>query len=139
MLCSVMTDDTKSMADIVRDSTANVLKKVDEQVPLYVRMNMEMSRAYHQLVESLLEYNYSLERALPKAPSDQVVPWTAEAAIRMYSGTLMAQAEMCGGFMKWYPQAYVSIMTALDHTVRNYTKMADATASHNADMAGDKR
>jgi hypothetical protein len=121
-------DGTRSMADVLKDSTSSVMKKIDAQVPLYIRMNTEMYREHNRLAESLLEAGYSLERMGPNAPLRQEVRWAMEMGIRLYAKTVMAQAEMCGVFLKWYPHAYVSTLKSFDQAMRNWTRIIGSQA-----------
>ncbi len=117
-------DDTRSMTDVLKDSTTKVMKKIDAQVPLYVRMNSSIYREHNRLAESLLEAGYSLERMGMGSPLHQEARWAAEMGIRLYAKTMMVQAEMCGQFLRWYPQTYISALRSFDQVVRNWVRMA---------------
>ena len=119
-----MADDTRSMTDVLKDSTTKVMKKIDAQVPLYVRMNSSIYREHNRLAESLLEAGYSLERMGMGSPLRQEARWAAEMGIRLYAKTMMVQAEMCGQFLRWYPRVYVSALRSFDQVVRNWVRMA---------------
>ena len=112
------------MTDVLKDSTTKVMKKIDAQVPLYVRMNSSIYREHTRLAESLLEAGYSLERMGMGSPLRHEARWAAEMGIRLYARTMMVQAEMCGQFLRWYPQMYVSALRSFDHMVRNWVRMA---------------
>ena len=112
------------MTDVLKDSTTKVMKKIDAQVPLYVRMNSSIYREHNRLAKSLLEAGYSLERMGMGSPLRQDVRWAAEMGIRLYAKTMMVQAEMCGQFLRWYPQMYISALRSFDQVVRNWVRMA---------------
>ena len=114
--------------DVLKDSTTKVMKQIDAQVPLYVRMNSEIYREHNRLAESLLEVGYSLERIGVGASLRQEARWAVDAGIRMYAKTVMVQAEMYGEFLKWYPQMYVSMLRSFDQAMRNWVRMAQPKA-----------
>ncbi|MCE2508958.1 MAG: hypothetical protein J4G04_06650 [Nitrosopumilaceae archaeon] len=119
-----MADGTRSMTDVLKDSTSKVMKTIDAQVPLYVRMNSSIYREHNRLAESLLEAGYSLERMGIGVPLGQEVRWAADMGIQLYAKTMMAQAEMYGEFLKWYPQVYVSALRSFDQAMKNWVHMA---------------
>ena len=119
-----MAGGTHSITDVLKDSTTKVMKKIDAQVPLYVRMNSEIYRENNRLAKSLLEAGYSLERMGTGAPLRQEARWAMDTGIRLYAKTVMVQAEMYGEFLKWYPRMYVSVLRSFDRAMRNWVRTA---------------
>lgn len=116
------------MTDVLKDSTTKVMKKIDAQVPLYVRMNSEIYREHNRLAKSLIEAGYSLERMGVGAPLRQETRWAVDTGIRLYAKTMIVQAEMYGEFLKWYPRVYVSTLRSFDQAMRNWVRMAHPEA-----------
>lgn len=118
-----MAGEEQSVYDIARENTSKVMAKIDSQIPFYVKMQSDMYRRYRQMVDDLLEAGYALERIGLEVPfRGEYGRLATSTAARVYSGTVLAQLDVYGEFLKWYVQANRQNMRASEKVFRRFIR-----------------
>ena len=117
-----MSGDVPTTVDVMKENAVRVMEKIDSQIPLYVKMSSDMYREHNSLLEHFFKAAYSLERTELEMFFSAWKSGTAEPWIRSYTNAVMAQAELAGGFLKWYPQMYVLTLKFLDKSLQDYVR-----------------
>ena len=121
--------------DIIKENTERIMKKLDSQVPLYVKMHSDLYRAHNRLTENFFKAAYALEQAELDMLFSGRVPEAVEPWIRMQTNTAVSQIELAGLFLKWCPQMYVLTLKFLDQALQNYVR-AVSTSFQNGKTPG---
>lgn len=114
------------MTDIINNNTKNVMKKIDKQVPLYVKMNADMYRANNRLIETFIEACSNMERLIPVNIMQKDFIWMLEVQARFLSDMAMARASMFESFLRMYPQMYVYTIKHVEQVMRSWTQATEA-------------
>ena len=121
-----MSGDTVTTVDIMKENTERIIKKLDSQVPLYIKMNSDLYTAHNRLLENFFKAAYALEKAEIDMLFDGRVPEIVEPWIRMQANVTVSQIELAGMFLKWCPQMYVLALKFLDQALQNYVQFITA-------------
>lgn len=132
-----MSENESTTVDIVKENTARILEKIDSQVPLYVKMHSDLYRAHNRLLENTFKAAYSLERAELDLFIHARVPEVTEPWIRLHANAVVAQIELAGEFLKWYPQMYVLALKFLDRALQNYVRAICASTGDSEASGSD--
>ncbi len=112
-------------SDIVKDNAARVMKKIDTQIPLYVKMYSDLYREYMRIIEDTFEAGHTLELAKTnKLPQNQLSKDIVEYNIRTYSNAVLMGLDMYGEYLKWYSDIRLAGMKSLDQAIHNCMSMA---------------
>ena len=108
--------------DIIKENTDHIMKKLDSQVPLYVKMHSDLYREHNRLSENFFKAAYALEQAELDMLFGGQAPEVVEPWIRMQANVTVSQIELAGMFLKWCPQMYVLALKFLDQALQNYVR-----------------
>lgn len=112
-------------SDIIKDNAARVMKKIDMQIPLYVKMYSDLYREYMRIMEDTFEAGLILELAeTNKLPQNQLSKDIVEYNIRTYSNAVLMGLDIYGEYLKWYSDIRLAGMKSLDQAIHNYMSMA---------------
>lgn len=130
------------ITDIIKDSTNKTMKKIDGQVPLYVKMNTDIYRANDRLAETFIEMCYSMEGLVPGAMMHREMLRAAKVEIRLLSEMIIAEADVFEGFLKMYPQMYVYGVKYFEQAMRGWAQVIEAASRQETEgepEAADKK
>lgn len=117
-----MSEAASTTVDVMKENTARIMKKLDSQVPLYVKMHSDLYREHNRLLENFFKSAYALEHAEIDMLFPCWVPEIVEPWIRMQANATVSQIELAGVFLKWYPQMHVLTLKFLDRALQNYVR-----------------
>lgn len=120
-----MADKERSTCDILKQDTSKIMKKMDSQIPLYVKIYSDIYREYNHTVEDFFNLGYALERAELNAMFQGTgTKKTAEILSRLYTDMLLSQLDLYEKFLKWYAQTRISGLKSTDSMIHNFMEYA---------------
>lgn len=112
-------------SDIVKDNAARVMKKIDMQIPLYVKIYSDLYREYMRIIEDTFEAGHTLETAeTNKLPQNKLSKDIIEYNIRTYSNAVLMGLDVHGEYLKWFSDIRLAGIKSLDLAIHSYMTMA---------------
>lgn len=119
--------EAESPHDVLKKSVKSVMKKMDMEIPIYVKINSDIYREYRHTVEDFFEIMSTIEQAeLGWMLRDRRTQEIFNMWTRSYTAAALATLDHHDNFLKWYSEMRISGMKLMDAGIHYTMKIHDA-------------
>ncbi len=115
-----MSSDTS--CDIMRDGSKRILKKMDSQIPIYIKMYSDIYREYTHVADDFFKSVYALEQAgftIDNTPAQEMF----KTSVNIWTNTTMAYLDNYEIFLKWYAQTRILGIKSMEQAIHSFSSI----------------